>query len=373
MESEWNPWGWSRVEKESKMWGWGLALGLSLGLHALLGLHERRPLPALSAPEPEAIDMVWLELPPDPEPVPAETPPPVAPAEEPQIAAVLRPAPARRTRRVPREAGALDAAGGASAAEGAVGMPQPSEPTDSGPAERPLDVEALRPSAVAAATFGPRLPTRAEREAALESAVQADLYQIANAANYDTVRPPPELQETGDGGYSYRGRLFEARISPEGEVTFDDAPNFAYSGLGGPDGSLGLGFSFDISAAAEQAAGNDPHAAERRWFMAQTRRVRDELAAAARARIQGRGLVRLRRQMQTIRDSGQSAEERRRRLFRLWDACEEDEVGALARAAIVEFLQTQDTGFGLRFPDEELRRLNAARVSREPFAPAAEP
>jgi hypothetical protein len=359
----------TNVAKEPKNWALAIALTLSVAFHVLLGGRAPAEAAAPTFEHPSTINMevLWQDTVPEPEP---PAPEPASPTPErvepvsPRRPQARRP---RETSQGPPSEGAISSADVPS--DSSSGEPGPT--TEAPPAGVPtVDFARLRPSAVAQGTFGPQLQTREDEEASLEAALNADLYRIANAANYDTVRPSPELRETGDGGYTYAGHLFAARISPSGEVTFDDAANFGYSGLGGPGGSVGLGFSFDISTAAEQAAGNDPHSAERRWFMEETRSVRHRLAAQARAQIQGRGLVRLRRQLRAIWDAEKPTEQRREEIFRLWDSCEEDEVGAQARAAIIEFVQAH-TGVVRAdvFPTEQLRRLNARRVSREAFAP----
>lgn len=368
------------VAKEPRNWAWAFAFTLSLGLHLLLGGRDavEAAEPTLERSDPLNMEVLWQEIPPAPEPTPPEPPQIPDAVVEPALspARVRRPRETTQSPPGPTEASAAEASAATEAS--AAGSSMTTSSGEAGPAEGAtteapaptIDAARLQPSAVAQGTFGPRVPTRQEQEAAMESRLQADLYRIANAAPYDTVRPAPELRETGDGGFTYDGHLFDARISPSGEVSFDDAPGIGFAGLGGPSGTVGVGFSFDISAAAERAAGNDPNSAERRWFMEQTRRIRDRLAGEDRARVQGRGLVRLRRQLHAIWEANKPAGERRVELFRLWDSCEEDEVGAQARAAVVEFIREHpgDARADI-FAAEELRRLNASRVSRERFAP----
>ena len=358
------------VAKEPKNWAWVAAFALSVSLHVLVGGREPAEAaePSVTPQDETNLEVLWLEN--APEPDQARELPEVAEPQDLIAAPEPRATRLRRTRDVEEApddgnlspaSAAAPSAGEASAAAG---------DRDDAATTPALDVSRLQPAAVAMGTFGPRLPTPRDETAAMEAALEADLYRIANAAAYDTVRPAPQLRETGDGGYTYSGHLFVARISPSGEVSFDDEPNFGFGGLGGPSGTLGVGFTFDISAAAERAAGNDPNSAERRWFMEETRSVRERLAGQDRARTQGRGLVRLRRQLHAIWDSDRPAVSRREAIFRLWDSCEEDEVGAEARAAIVEFIQEHLGVDGSdAFAAEELRRLNTRRASQEAFAP----
>ncbi|MFK7998889.1 MAG: hypothetical protein AB8H86_04805 [Polyangiales bacterium] len=362
------------MAKEPRNRAWAFAFTVSLGLHLLVGGREAAEAAQPGAQRDIALNMevLWQEIPPAPEPTVEEAPEPPRVVEELVEEPRARRAPARLPRPdTPAEPGAgSQQPAGEVSASGEAGPTTEAPATDAADATPTFDIARLQPSAVAQGTFGPRLPTAQDEESAMEAALQADLYRIANAAPYDTVRPAPELRETGDGGFTYDGHLFSARISPSGEVSFDDAPGIGFAGLGGPSGTLGVGFSFDISAAAERAAGNDPNSAERRWFMEQTRRVRERLQGEDRARIQGRGLVRLRRQLREIWESTKPIRERREEVFRLWDSCEEDEVGAQARGVILEFIRDHpgEEGGGV-FPAEELRRLNASRVSRERFAP----
>ena len=80
--------------------------------------------------------------------------------------------------------------------------------------------------------------------------------------------------------------------------------------------------------------------------------------------------MRLRRQLRQIWESSEPAASRRRQIFRLWDSCEEDEVGAEARALIVQFVEEHPgPGRADIFSVAELEQLNEGRVSRELFSP----
>ena len=104
-----------------------------------------------------------------------------------------------------------------------------------------------------------------------------------------------------------------ANVAPDGMVSFDDAPDFILDGFGigpfvigsdprrgrpPPDASLSshllremldylpilklLGH-FDLEAALARAHREDPHVAERLWFLQQTETLRQQLGDAAAA------------------------------------------------------------------------------------------
>jgi hypothetical protein len=130
-----------------------------------------------------------------------------------------------------------------------------------------------------------------------------DLAQdLSNAAlrPWDLVRQP--LQ---DYRYRFRGIGFDAVIQSDGSVKYRDkdglhlAINQVLAAKESKDGkspftvapSVGLG---NLSTWSERIAGNDPHAAERRKFLEQTRALRDYLRQQAehRARETQDGAVR---------------------------------------------------------------------------------
>ena len=74
------------------------------------------------------------------------------------------------------------------------------------------------------------------------------------------------------------------------------------------------------------------------------------------------------RRLRELRDSA-DAVQARAAIFRLWDECEEDEVGNEARDAIVAFVQEHLPAGPRGYGDEELSALNRERSSRAPFRP----
>ncbi|MFT3927653.1 MAG: hypothetical protein QM778_34300 [Myxococcales bacterium] len=172
------------------------------------------------------------------------------------------------------------------------------------------------------------------------------------------VTPPdrlgvPSILERGPGGsYVYRGSGFDARIAPNGTVTMRNR----YGRLGIMAGT------FDLTAMAEAAAGNDPYLSERRAFMDTTRSFRETLIVRADA-------MTLLRQLSAIRFDGRlSIAQRRARTFAVWDDMVEDEKGAEGRRILTDFVRSQYTGVNGFRPDE-LQVFNAHRRSREAFEP----
>ncbi len=383
----------------------GLALVVSTGLHLSVGLHISLQAPTAGTltanlEEPAWVEMDWVESIPDPEPSPEPpdpSPPEVLPEPAPTpLAVIQRPRPLPRDpspepstpldetqpneaepnespqdeeqRGETDEAQEGDARSEPSSDPGTTGPglegPSTAQGTE-GPAVGPpsFDPAQLLPGAVARQTFGPRndVSPREQRRRDLEAALNADLYRAANALPHETVRPPPRLRPTGDGGYAFEGHLFDATISPEGEVRFSDMPAIQFGGFP-------LNFVFDLTTLAEEAAGNDPHIAERRWFIDGTRNVRRRLVAETRAHEEGRGLVRLRHALRNVWARSESASARRRQIFSMWDECAEDEIGQRARTAILEFVGTHLRGEDA-YPPAELARLNAGRHSEAAFVP----
>ncbi|MEM6956122.1 MAG: hypothetical protein AAF645_10550, partial [Myxococcota bacterium] len=167
-----------------------------------------------------------------------------------------------------------------------------------------------------------------------------------------------------------------AVIDAEGEVMFSDLTGVRFGEVGGlpTDGGntaigVSLNFTFDISDEIERAFGNDPYAAERRWFLEGTRELRHRLMEATRRREEGRALVRLRRWLrETWEAEGPVAA--RAAFFERWDGMSEDEIGTQAREAVLEYIRrVAPQGSDVAYGAAELRRLNGVRESRGAFAP----
>lgn len=235
----------------------------------------------------------------------------------------------------------------------------------------------------------PGLTSGEDVERAMEEEIDDALREAARAPHLST-RPPPTLRPTRDGGYEWTGTGFVAHIEPDGAVRFSDLPGLRYEGLGPdpeapdsfrdfvpargalpPDAVVSVRFGFDLTDALERRRGNDPYYADRAWFLRETEEVRDRLArmaATERDRVQ---LLRLRgRWVALMEDRARPASVRRRALFSAWDELAEDEVGQRARDALLDLVRERwPRGSAEAFTEEELARLNEARVRRERFAP----
>ena len=166
------------------------------------------------------------------------------------------------------------------------------------------------------------------------------------------VAVPAILERAPNGGYVYRGSGFDAKVAANGAVTMRDRYGRLYLFAG----------TFDLTALAEAAAGNDPYLSERRAFFDATRAFREALSDSADRRV-------LLRQLTTIRfDPRLSIRERRARTFAVWDEMADDEKGAEGREILQAFVRAQYTGEDA-FGAGELALFNARRQSRQVFDP----
>ncbi|MCB9611208.1 MAG: hypothetical protein H6722_02005 [Sandaracinus sp.] len=332
----------------------------------------------------QGVELALVEL---PAAEPSEPEPPQVPLESLSV-----PRPAAVATLIRRTGGSLGApiGGATEAAAGSATEPESSTPgtatepesSAAAPNERTAPTTSapapwnLVPSAVARGDVRGQvegLPTEGDRTRALEAALDGALRAAARPGHL-SERPPPELHPTRDGGYTWRGTGFTARIEPDGSVRFEDLPPIRFDGPGGPEGSLGVGFRFDLTEGAERRHGNDPYYADRTWFLRQTEEVRDRLARRHAEEQDRRQRMRLRGRLEAlVDDTSRPLDARHRAVFAMWDDFEEDEVGRRARRALLEFVRSRwPRGAADAFTDAELVRLNAGRVSTEPFAPYAE-
>ena len=168
-------------------------------------------------------------------------------------------------------------------------------------------------------------------------------------------------------------------------MTTFKAPPVACRRPGPPTDSAGLGATirpnFDLNDLAAMAVGDDPLAAQKRWFLRQTEPLRDSLAAKARKQDLSRAAVAARRRAAAVlSDRDLAFPAKRRLLFELWDECEEPahegdlrpEVAAGLRAReLIEGLVRQKLPRGGEgaYSASELRRLNSKRSSKRRFSP----
>jgi hypothetical protein len=239
-----------------------------------------------------------------------------------------------------------------------------------------------------------------------------------------TVEGPAEarvdLERTRDGGYRHRDdkARFEATIAADGSVKFRDLPAIS-------DGSLTF-LGFDLTGRGKRALvregpldaegnqiapdrivnhgpygpppillraggrfggvadlrGGPTRKQAKAKFLERTQGLRDRLAAEARERDAVRALVQLAAELEDIwSDERLDVAARKRKIFALWDDCQEAELkapggglGARARRRIEEFvLHNAPAGSHRAFTATELHELNARRVSRQRFDPYRRP
>jgi len=372
------------VRTEDKALVAGVVVSLGAHLVAASTLPEGgRPADAIRRPDP--VEFV-LELPAEPPP-PAARPvrPPPEPApddppslEDPRPEATREPAPP-----APRDP--------SSQAEVALVDPT-TVPTQPPPAEaeRAREREAARrraalldlsPEAAARAGMRLELPSGprdvqsegrrrrddrdtsfyAERGSSLASGLSRDANRRPGGR-----RPPPELRRGTDGVYRWEGPLVSARIQPDGRVVFDDRPGMQMEADG-----QSVGGRFDITDAITRSQGQDPYAAEKRWFLRETEELRDGLSAESQERRIAGAERELRGRLRALwGNPSMPAATRRRQIFRLWDGLAEDEVGRRARAAVERFVRRAlPADSADAFTTAELAELNGGRRSEARFTP----
>ncbi len=224
--------------------------------------------------------------------------------------------------------------------------------------------------------------------------VMAHAYQASPAQN------EYQLRRSGDG-YVYKGRVFEARVTRDGVVTFHDRkaffdhvgliampmppadktetlqgllfgrkakrrqPEAPFQPLPGspadrlersevcprnspcyrlPDSFVvgGLGGTMDLNDEIMRALGQDPYWVEKARFLAATFEVRMSLAVAARREDIRKAISRLPDALADLwSDTRYSARERRRILFELWRETDGTPEGVKAANTIERFIQRQ--------------------------------
>jgi hypothetical protein len=237
-----------------------------------------------------------------------------------------------------------------------------------------------------------------------QSAIDLSPAQVARRIAPDPGPPPssplslpgrapaaPEVTDSwapaGEGTYRVDDIAFTARIARDGQVTIDDKPSFELV----PNlprvredplrpGNLLLMMDiarFDVTDWLMRRAGMDPYSARKARFLDQTRDARAAMRAEARREELREAIAELPALLDAIwRDSGRTAAQRRELMFHLWDECTEtgsEELVAAsrtARATILGFIRRAlPEGSADAYTAAELESLNAARKSRQEFAP----
>jgi hypothetical protein len=158
----------------------------------------------------------------------------------------------------------------------------------------------------------------------------------------------------------------DARVNAAGDATLAEVLPFAIETPAVPL----LSVEFDVNAPLLRAQGNDPFSAEKSCFLDDTRALRDELAADARARRDTRSLQELEARLDALLRTKPVATVKRE-VVAWWDDCSPDEEsGRRARALIERFVAARmPAGSPFGFDADELAAINAARPPGARFEP----
>ena len=202
-------------------------------------------------------------------------------------------------------------------------------------------------------------PNELDLERTLSGGLRAEA-----ATKAHITRERPELRRRTDGSHVYSGPRFAAVVRPDGSVEFQDRAPVETNGFSASG-------TFDATDAIMGAAGQDPLRAEREWFLRHTEELRHRLEAEHRRNELAAALPRLRgRVVRVWATTRRSPAARRARIFAIWDDIAEDEAGRDARRVVIEAVrELLPAGSEDAFSEEELRRLNESRQSRERFSP----
>lgn len=226
--------------------------------------------------------------------------------------------------------------------------------------------------------------------AAALALVRAEPHYVEAEHAAPVTEPAPEhsavemhgLERQADGSYRYRGSDFVATIAPDGQVQFRDVffsrPNWRSSPRPNPnpdalpstrmlpptDSLRLLPFNMNLLGWLEKKLGNDPYLSERRWFLEQTRPLRESLAERwERAKLSST--------LNHVWSSAQlSLAERKRETFAIWNQSSPGQAGQAVREGVIAFIRERcPQGAACAFKQDELDELNKQRRHTEAFAP----
>lgn len=168
------------------------------------------------------------------------------------------------------------------------------------------------------------------------------------------------------GGFKYDGKRFSAHIAPDGSLKFDDAGPIGFA-----KGSSG--FSFDLTDLAMRGRKQDPYGAEKRRFMEQTDKLRDDLRRKHVLGSKETHSAAVPHDLEEIWESQKPAAVRRRELFEYWEQASDDAdpiAQQRGRRQTEAYIQKHlPPGSADAYTDEELRRFAAQRVGQPAFQP----
>lgn len=334
-------------------------------------------LPSAPPPQPMArvvassLVLVEVEEPPPPPPPPRPAPP--APERDPTRSDPVRPDRMPPPVPIPTTPDpAPPPTGERDPPPGPPVVPNPNPILDPLAAARTvLDVEGPRMPAVQVVEPGELDPEGRDR--ALSMALTESLGVEANARPEGFGRrslPEPVRRADGTLAYTLSTQL-TAIVNPDGTFTFNDAGNVSFGGMGGATRE-GMQVGWGLEEWLMRRHGDDPFASDRRWFANQTEAMRERMAEAYLERQAASAARGVRgRATRILSDADAPLEDRRRRIFAIWDDCAEGErVGDAVRAAIVAFVRERmPVGSPEAYPDAELDALNRTRESTAEFRP----
>ena len=166
-------------------------------------------------------------------------------------------------------------------------------------------------------------------------------------------------------GVKRQGNGLQARVAPDGRISFDDPPAVKYTGLG---------LRFDVTELAMRAIGDDPYAAQKARIAAETREARFCLTLKEAEGDKRNAVFRLKDNLERIAaDPSLPAAAKRAAVFDLWEGCldtSDDALASAARATIVAFIRRAfPAGSPTAYTPVELALLNRRRNCTRPFDP----
>jgi hypothetical protein len=218
--------------------------------------------------------------------------------------------------------------------------------------------------------------------------------RLAEETLWHILRPWQKAMSLREVRYWYIGRTIDAVIHHDGSVEVrskagltltpvafqklrQSLPNSSEPGskaFGSPSG-VGVGFSVtDPGRVFTQiATGKAQDNAEARRFLEDTLPLRERLMVADAHKLDQGAARRLGRELEKLWRLPRALADKQQRTFALWDQCAEDAAGQEGRSRIETFLRALQKMEGrCPYDDAQLAKLNAARTSKQAFAPCME-
>ncbi|MCP4498817.1 MAG: hypothetical protein GY822_02485 [Deltaproteobacteria bacterium] len=156
------------------------------------------------------------------------------------------------------------------------------------------------------------------------------------------------LVPTDDGGFSYDRGAWKAKIFPDGSIAFDEnigsfstgeKPPPIYEKLGIPAADL-TSISFDATDIIMRLAGMDPYSEAKRCFLEDVAPIRDELRSKWKSEKLGGAVAVLRTRLDELwSESERPQTQRRRIIFEIFDSCNDEQAGNIARRVIYSWIR----------------------------------